>query len=222
MNKLLFTLTILFLIPFAYSLCSENQIDVNSASLEELDEIYGIGPAKAQAIIDSRPYETLDDLTKAYGIGSVTLENIKSEGLACVSEQDSENTDSNDSPDTHSEDPKEESSEEIEENDKDLEKTEKGEDPSRTLPEQKTETFSENSERTTKQNSENKILKETIVLNPEPPKTIKTSKNSDLQEDKKYSLYALVIFCIFLGALFIFDKSKNKNKNKNEFRNTQD
>lgn len=70
--------------------CSENQIDINSASLEELDALVGIGPVKAQAIIDARPFESLNDLIKVYGIGEVTLENIKGQGLACVEGENSE------------------------------------------------------------------------------------------------------------------------------------
>lgn len=77
-------LFLIFLAGNVLAVCDDGQIDVNSASLSELDEIYGIGPAKAQAIIDSRPYETLDDLVNAYGIGEATLENIKSQGLACI------------------------------------------------------------------------------------------------------------------------------------------
>ena len=85
MKKLLILIISIFLLANLISAaCEENQIDINSASLEELDEIYGIGPAKAQAIVDARPYETLDDLVNAYGIGEKTLENIKSQGLACV------------------------------------------------------------------------------------------------------------------------------------------
>ena len=56
---------------------TENKINVNKASKSKLDELYGIGPAKAQAIIDARPYNSVDDLTRAKGIGDVTLSRIK-------------------------------------------------------------------------------------------------------------------------------------------------
>lgn len=81
-------LILIFLIQTIYAECSDNQIDINSASLTELDELTGIGPAKAQGIIDSRPYESLDDLINAYGIGEATLEKIKNQGLACVEEKE--------------------------------------------------------------------------------------------------------------------------------------
>src|SRR5699024_4556621 len=44
-------------------------VDLNQASLEELQEIIHIGPARAQDVIDQRPYDSVDDLTKVNGIG---------------------------------------------------------------------------------------------------------------------------------------------------------
>ena len=95
MRKIILLLTILFILPIISASCNEGQIDINSASLEKLDELYGIGPVKAQAIINSRPYETLNDLTNAYGIAEKTLSNIKNQGIACVNENEQENEEEN-------------------------------------------------------------------------------------------------------------------------------
>ena len=59
-------------------------IDVNIASSAELKEISGIGDAYAQAIIDQRPFENLEELTEIKGIGQGKLEAIQEQGLACI------------------------------------------------------------------------------------------------------------------------------------------
>lgn len=58
---------------------TENQILVNpnSASVEELTQITGIGPDIARRIVNGRPYETLEDLTRINGIGPNMFEQIK-------------------------------------------------------------------------------------------------------------------------------------------------
>lgn len=51
----------------------ETLIDVNKATLKELEILPGIGPKLAQAIIDSRPYEYAEDLLEVKGIGEKKL-----------------------------------------------------------------------------------------------------------------------------------------------------
>ncbi len=84
-----FVLIIILLIQinFIYAICSEEQIDINTASQSELDNLYGIGSVKAQAIIDSRPFNSVDDLINVNGIGEKTLEGIKNQRLVCVDKE---------------------------------------------------------------------------------------------------------------------------------------
>jgi len=64
--------------------CDEGQVDVNSASAEELELIIHIGPVRAAEAVQLRPFVSLDDLVFINGIGPSRLADIKAEGLACV------------------------------------------------------------------------------------------------------------------------------------------
>ena len=50
------------------------KVDVNTGSIESLVAISGIGEALAARIIDSRPYASLDDLTRVQGISARSVE----------------------------------------------------------------------------------------------------------------------------------------------------
>lgn len=63
---------------------AENSVEINTASLQQLDEITGIGPVLAQRIIDARPFSSVGDLLRVKGIGEKTLQKIKDQGLAYV------------------------------------------------------------------------------------------------------------------------------------------
>lgn len=77
--KKLFVL-MLGLLSFGLALAAVN---LNTATKQELESLQGVGPAKAQAIIDYRTknggFKTIDDLKNVSGIGDKTFDKLKSE-----------------------------------------------------------------------------------------------------------------------------------------------
>jgi competence protein ComEA len=57
-------------------------LDINSASAEDLDKLPGVGPARAKAIIEHRPYFGKDDLVNKKIIPSNVYAQIKDKIIA--------------------------------------------------------------------------------------------------------------------------------------------
>ena len=73
---------ILALVVFlSISLSAIAGVNINTATQAELESLDGIGPIKAQSIIDHRKknggFKSVDDLKQVDGIGSATLENLR-------------------------------------------------------------------------------------------------------------------------------------------------
>lgn len=53
------------------------KVNVNTATIPELETLPGVGPVIAQRIVDSRPYAEPDDLLKVRGIGKTSIEILR-------------------------------------------------------------------------------------------------------------------------------------------------
>jgi len=83
MKKIIFILFFTLLCPiFVFAV---DRVDINTATLSQLDEIVHVGPKTAQKIIAGRPYSSVNDLSRAKGIGNGKyLQDIIDQGWACV------------------------------------------------------------------------------------------------------------------------------------------
>ena len=87
MKKVLIFIFLIFICFSASRIFATDKVEINTASLQQLDKITGIGPALAQRIIDARPFSSVDDLLKVSGIGPKTLQKIKDQGLVYIEGQ---------------------------------------------------------------------------------------------------------------------------------------
>ena len=64
---------------FAHSAPKEGSlvVNVNTATLEQLETLPGIGPARARLIIEHRPYSSVDDLKRVNGISDGLIEGLR-------------------------------------------------------------------------------------------------------------------------------------------------
>lgn len=76
MKKILFVLTLLGMSFNVFA-----AVNLNTATQAELESLAGVGPVKAQAILDYRKknggFKSVDELEKVDGIGANTLENVR-------------------------------------------------------------------------------------------------------------------------------------------------
>lgn len=77
MNKMLLVLITLLVMSFNVFAA----VNLNTATQAELESLEGVGPVKAQAILDYRKknggFKSVDELEKVDGIGASTLENVR-------------------------------------------------------------------------------------------------------------------------------------------------
>ena len=74
-------LATIFLLLLSAAIAFAGTVNINSATIAELETLPGIGASKAQSIVDYRkvhgPFKTIGDLTRVKGIGDKLLEKIR-------------------------------------------------------------------------------------------------------------------------------------------------
>jgi competence ComEA-like helix-hairpin-helix protein len=65
--------------PQASGVTTDGKVNLNTATIEELDKLPGIGKKTAQRIIESRPVGSIEDLDRIPGISKKTLKKLESQ-----------------------------------------------------------------------------------------------------------------------------------------------
>jgi hypothetical protein len=184
-----FLILTILLIADVFATCSDGQIDINSAAAEELQDIDHVGPKVAGYIIDLRPFTSLDDLDRVPYISPGYVEDIKSQGLACVANEKETNKDDeeNDS-----------AAENITEADKTGGNDADNEVIINAYREQETE------------------IKPIMLNYPNDSKDIKSGENSEISgsgSQDKTAMYCFFVFSLLIGILLII---RNRKTYKND------
>jgi hypothetical protein len=203
-NKILFLFFLgILLIEMVNATCNSTQININTASVEELEGIIHVGPVIAGRIIANRTYNSVDDLSRVKGIGNATyLADIKSEGLACVGDYEEEEQQPEDPPQEQQNQTQEEP-----ENNKTGEETPLEEENNKIAGEK------EIKKEEIKHLTTEMINLTPIMLNSQNSKDIKSEDNKEILK-RNLSFLGIISLGIIFGVLMLI----NKNKNKNEFR----
>jgi competence protein ComEA len=67
-------------LPLAAAAADGTRIDLNSATLEQLEALPGVGPSKATAIVEERKkqrFSSVDDLERVKGIGPSVMAQVR-------------------------------------------------------------------------------------------------------------------------------------------------